>query len=135
MVNLLDDTPIVPGDTHPSFEGAEAARSVLNDAEDELRNWQPRLEPILSSAGSLGTGAMPGGALPGIEASTYGSDIGQDNEHPAYREKTARSRSGSGERRVASGGSLASHEDGGEVKPPYPMTEAERREVAQAGVI
>ena len=130
MLNLLDDTPIVPGDAHPAFDGTEAAREVLNDAEDELRRWQPNIEPIHSSAGALGGGAMPGNGL-----GAYGSEVGQEAEHPAYREKTARSRSGSGERRAVSGGSLGPHEGGGEVQPPYPMTEAERREVAQAGVI
>jgi len=97
---------------------------VLNDAEDELRSWQPNIEPIHSSAGALGMGAMPGG-----EASQI-----QGVEHSDYREKTARSRSGSGERRAASVGSLGSRE-GGEVQPPYPMTEAERQEVERAGVI
>jgi hypothetical protein len=134
MLNLLDDTPIVPGDTHTGFPSTETARQVLNDAEDELRQWQPDLEPIHSSAGTLGVGAMPGGVMIGNGTSGYGSDAGHD-EHPAWREKTARSRSGSGERRAVSGGSLGSQEVGGEVQPPYPMTEAERREVAQAGVI
>lgn len=83
---------------------------------------------------------MPSGGLSTGNGSVgYGSEIGQDanlQEHPAYREKTSRSRSGSGERRgrVASGESLGSNE-GGEVQPPYPMTEAERRQVAEAGVI
>ncbi|KAF2477980.1 uncharacterized protein BDR25DRAFT_207576 [Lindgomyces ingoldianus] len=136
IINLLDDTPIVPGDAHPIFEGSEATRQVLNDAEDDLRNWQPNLEPVHSSAGSLGVGAMPGGGLTG-NGNGYGSEAGQDTtlqEHPAYREKASRSRSGSGERRIASGASLGSNV-GGEVRPPYPMTEAERREIEHAGVI
>jgi hypothetical protein len=54
MVMLLDDTPIVPGDTHPSYEGAEQAREILNEAEMELREWQPQLEPISSNAQGLG---------------------------------------------------------------------------------
>lgn len=118
MINLLDDTPIVPGDAHPVFEGTEAARQVLNDAEDDLRHWQPSHEPIYSSAGNLGVGAMPGN----------GNGIGNV-------ERTARSRSGSNERRVASGESLGSNY-GGEVKPPHHMTEAEeKRQVAEAGFI
>ena len=104
---------------------------MLNDAEDELRSWQPNIEPIHSSAGALGVGAMPGAEVV-HEPSTYGSELGQEANHPAYREKASRSRSHSGERRAASYGSLGSRE-GGEVQPAY--TEAERREVAQAGVI
>lgn len=71
--------------------------------------------------------------MPGTEAQgTYGNEIGQEADHPAYREKSSRSRSHSGERRAASVGSLGSRE-GGEVQPHY--TEAEQRELAQAGVI
>ena len=69
--------------------------------------------------------------MPGAEPA-YGSEYGQEAEHPAYRERTARSRSHSGERRVASAGSVGSPE-GGEVQLQY--TEAERRELAHAGVI
>ena len=116
MLNILDDTPIVPGDAHPAFDGGEAARQVLGDAEDELRQWQPNLEPIHSTAGALSVGAMPGG-VGGYSA----------------EEKTARSRSGSGERRAVSEGSLGSH-NGGEVQSPYAMTEAERREIEHAGM-
>lgn len=57
---LMDDTPVVPGDTHPAFEGGEAARGILNEAEEDLREWRPSVEPIESNAGALGTNAMPG---------------------------------------------------------------------------
>ncbi|GAB7346670.1 hypothetical protein MBLNU459_g1796t2 [Dothideomycetes sp. NU459] len=62
LLNMLDDTPIVPGDAHPTFEHAEAAREVLNSAELELREWQPTISPIHSNAGALGSNAMPGPA-------------------------------------------------------------------------
>ncbi|KAF2007885.1 hypothetical protein P154DRAFT_516665 [Amniculicola lignicola CBS 123094] len=140
ILNYLDDTPIVPGNSHPEFESTEAARQVLNDAEDELRSWQPEIAPIHSNAGSLGVGAMPGGVLPAHNGSAaYGSEVGSPyepdlNDHPAYREKapSGRSRSTSGER-VVSGGSLGTNV-GGEVQPPYP-THEERREAAPAGFI
>lgn len=54
MLMLLDDTPIVPGDTHPAFENVEDARAILGDAEADLRDWQPNLETIHTSAGGLG---------------------------------------------------------------------------------
>lgn len=60
LLNLVDDTPIVPGDTHPAFDGMEAARQVLNDAEADLRDYELHVEPIHSNAGNLGVGAMPG---------------------------------------------------------------------------
>lgn len=42
-MHLLDDTPVVPGDTRPAYDNAAQARQVLNDAEDDLRDW--RAEP------------------------------------------------------------------------------------------
>jgi hypothetical protein len=70
---------------------------------------------------------MPGATVAETgNGSRYGSEAG---------EKAPRSRSGSGGRaRVASGESMGANE-GGEVQPPYPMTEAERRQVEEAGVI
>ncbi|KAF2205031.1 hypothetical protein GQ43DRAFT_363284 [Delitschia confertaspora ATCC 74209] len=124
LLNLLDDTPIVPGDTHPSFQGAEVAREILNDAEDELRNWQAHLEPVQSSAGNLGAGAMPGTHGMTVPSTTggYGTETTQEDSlqdtHPTYREKEA----GAGDVRVTNSGSHA----GGENEPPYPVSEAEK---------
>lgn len=38
---MLDDRPIVPGEERPPYEGTSQARQVLNDAEDDLKEWQP----------------------------------------------------------------------------------------------
>jgi hypothetical protein len=59
LLNLVDDTPIVPGDAHPAFTQVDTARDVLNDAEDELRSWTPNVEPIHTNASGLGVNAMP----------------------------------------------------------------------------
>ena len=66
LVNLLDDTPIVPGEERPAYLNAEAARQTLNDAEEGLRAWQPRHASIVSQSGKLGSNAMPGHADEGI---------------------------------------------------------------------
>ena len=47
VLNLLDDTPVVPGDTRPVFEHAHQARQVLTDAEEDLRDWTSNLETFL----------------------------------------------------------------------------------------
>jgi len=44
LIVLLDDTATVPGEERKAFTGAEEARRVLNDAEDELRSWTPSWE-------------------------------------------------------------------------------------------
>jgi len=59
VLNLLDDTPVVPGDTRAEFAHAEQARQILNDAEEDLRSWQPNLEPVHSQASGLGNDLMP----------------------------------------------------------------------------
>jgi hypothetical protein len=104
-LNLVDDTPIVPGDTHPAFAEAEAARQVLNDAETDLQTYRLEVEPITSNSGHLGVGAMPGN-IPAGE-----SVAGQ----PSTTEQTLSSRSVSGEEERYS-------------ETPYPLTDAEKIE-------
>ena len=75
LLNLLDDTPVVPGDTRPAFEHAHQARQVLNDAEEDLRDWQPNLEPIHSAATEMGSNLMP------AQAGTAATSVsGQEGE-------------------------------------------------------
>ena len=57
------------------FEGTDDARQVLTDAENELRNWQPNLEPIHSYAENLGRGAMPEGQAVDNGTSVDGSEV------------------------------------------------------------
>lgn len=110
-MNLVDDTPIVPGDTHPVFEGAEAARQVLNDAEDDLRNYELHVEPIQSFSGNLGVGAMPASAT-----SATGTDL---SEGATYAEG------------VGSHGHHESSGPDGDAAPPYPLADTERLEQRQ----
>lgn len=50
---------MVPGDVRPPFEHAAQARQILIDAEEDLREWQPSLEPVPSAAVGMGTNLMP----------------------------------------------------------------------------
>lgn len=43
LLKLLDDSPVVPGDSRSAYPYAAQARQILNDAEDDLREWQPDL--------------------------------------------------------------------------------------------
>jgi len=79
LLNLLDDTPIVPGDAHPPFEHSEVAREVLNMAEDELRSYEAFHDPIHSSAGALGSNAMP---------TRQESVLSHGSEGPTFAEST-----------------------------------------------
>ncbi|KAG5945617.1 hypothetical protein E4U53_006688 [Claviceps sorghi] len=44
LLSLLDDTPVVPGDTRAQYTEASQARQILNDCEDDLRDWRPENE-------------------------------------------------------------------------------------------
>lgn len=46
LLNLLDDSPVVPGDTRTAYDQGAQARQILNDAEDDLRDWHPSAEPL-----------------------------------------------------------------------------------------
>lgn len=74
LLNLLDDTPVVPGDTRPAFEHGSQARQILNDAEEDLREWTPNLEPVHSSATELGVNLMP------AQASTAATSVSGQEE-------------------------------------------------------
>ncbi|KAK7951325.1 uncharacterized protein PG986_007053 [Apiospora aurea] len=57
LLTLLDDSPVTPGDARESYQEGSAARQILNDAEDDLRKWEPDLdfEPGAGPAGRVAT--------------------------------------------------------------------------------
>lgn len=50
LLNYIDDSAVVPGDARPAYENELQARQVLEDAETDLRAWEPSVEPIASAA-------------------------------------------------------------------------------------
>ncbi|KAJ5160808.1 Sphingolipid long chain base-responsive protein LSP1 [Penicillium canariense] len=50
LLNFIDDSPVVPGDTRKAYEHEMDARQVLEDTEADLRAWEPSVEPIPSSS-------------------------------------------------------------------------------------
>ena len=72
LLNLLDDTPIVPGDARPAFAEEAQARQVLMDAEEDLREWTPGLEIVKSNAEGMGSNLMPSEAATSIAPSETG---------------------------------------------------------------
>ena len=110
VINLLDDTPIVPGDQHPAYDGTEPARNCLNDAEDELRAWRSTVEPIHSNAGTLASGAVP--AHPGQAADAiFEKEAAQQKE---IEEEAARRVHGESAQSVTSESTTTEN-------PPYPV--------------
>lgn len=58
LLELLDDSPVVPGDTRTAYGHSSQARQILNDAEDDLKDWRPEPEsfstPIQGRSPTLG---------------------------------------------------------------------------------
>ena len=94
LVNLLDDTPVVPGDRREPYSNSqsEQARQILTDAENDLRSWQPNLEPIPSAVGELGANLMPGrgNEAPEVAPSTEGGPVSEGQESRSSYRKEAR---------------------------------------------
>jgi len=44
LLELLDDSPVVPGADRPAYDNERAAKEVLLDAEEELGRWEPSQE-------------------------------------------------------------------------------------------
>ncbi|KAI4218525.1 MAG: hypothetical protein LQ349_008676 [Xanthoria aureola] len=95
LVQLLDDTPLVPGDVRPAFEHSAQARQVLNDAEEDLREWQPSFDPIPSSATEMGSNLMPA-SVTGDTTSTVEPSVVGGEDAPAQTESPLEKREISG---------------------------------------
>jgi len=85
LLKLIDDTPVVPGHVRPAFDQINQARQVLNDAEEDLRDWRPRDDDVPSDATDLGQDTMldissasqGGGSVVGGEGSiAHGQNTG-----------------------------------------------------------
>lgn len=71
LLELLDDSPVVPGDTRTAYEHGSQARQILNDAEDDLRDWQPEGEEF-SEVGAVGAGTTRSAEASTLEESKAG---------------------------------------------------------------
>lgn len=39
LLELIDDTPVTPGETRQAYDGYEASKAIIQDCEDALTNW------------------------------------------------------------------------------------------------
>ncbi|KAJ9657678.1 hypothetical protein H2201_008084 [Coniosporium apollinis] len=54
LLELIDDTPVTPGETRNAYDGYEASKAIIQDCEDALTNW---VEQNASVKASLSTRA------------------------------------------------------------------------------
>jgi Eisosome component PIL1 len=59
LLDLLDDTPVVPGAERAEYEHERAAKEILLDAEEELGKWQPNQDVEYTPAASLDNNLLP----------------------------------------------------------------------------
>jgi hypothetical protein len=39
LLELVDDTPVTPGETRQAYDGYDASKAIIQDCEDALTNW------------------------------------------------------------------------------------------------
>ena len=39
LLELIDDSPVTPGESRPGYDGYEASKAIIQDCEDALTNW------------------------------------------------------------------------------------------------
>ena len=118
LLNLLDDTPIVPGDQRNPYPYANEARQILNDAEEDLRHWQLDLEDV-SSAGAADPHGMSSTEQQRYQTPAAGSVAG--GESVIHREEPVAAEGS----RISSGASVTT----GPAEPSYAPSEARTAQV------
>jgi Eisosome component PIL1 len=65
LLELLDDSPVVPGSERAAYDNERAAKEILLDAEEELGKWEPSQDSYVPSSRlesnllpSLGNGSV-----------------------------------------------------------------------------
>ncbi|KAF8472729.1 Eisosome component PIL1/LSP1, partial [Kalaharituber pfeilii] len=48
LLQLIDDTPVTPGETRAAYDGYEASKSIIQDCENALVNWIPARAAVKS---------------------------------------------------------------------------------------
>ncbi|KAA8909496.1 Eisosome component PIL1-domain-containing protein [Sphaerosporella brunnea] len=124
MLNLLDDTPVVPGEQLLPFEHEREARQILLDAEEELKDWSLNIEEEVTTNAHV----VAGGVIDG-QAAASASSAGVVHQasavpppnlvHPVHRHASSSSGSSGGSSGYGSAGDA-----------PYPLSDHERAKAA-----
>jgi hypothetical protein len=83
VLALLDDTPIVPGESHTPFEGSEQVRAILHEAEADLHNWRPNWDNERDVSGQKRESAR----TEGVDAQMERLDLAESGEMPRQSEE------------------------------------------------
>lgn len=78
LLELIDDTPVTPGETRAAYDGYEASKAIIQDCEDALTNWVTQ-NAAVSAKLSTRARTLSQRRRNNIKARTEGHDLsGQD---------------------------------------------------------
>lgn len=78
LLELIDDTPVTPGETRAAYDGYEASKAIIQDCEDALTTWVTD-KAAVSSALSTRARTLSTRRRNNIKARSEGLDLsGQD---------------------------------------------------------
>jgi len=78
LLELIDDTPVTPGETRAAYDGYEASKAIIQDCEDALTNWVTQ-NAAVSAKLSTRARTLSQRRRNNIKARTEGLDLsGQD---------------------------------------------------------
>lgn len=78
LLELIDDTPVTPGETRQAYDGYEASKAIIQDCEDALTNWVSS-NAVVSSKLSTRARTLSTRRRNNIRARNEGHDLsGQD---------------------------------------------------------
>ena len=78
LIELIDDTPVTPGETRAAYDGYEASKAIIQDCEDALTNWVTA-NAVVSSKLSTRARNLSQRRRNNIKARSEGHDLsGQD---------------------------------------------------------
>ncbi|KAE8148055.1 Eisosome component PIL1-domain-containing protein [Aspergillus avenaceus] len=53
LLNILDDSPVVPGEPRRDYDRGDEATLIISEAEKDLHSWESSTVPIQTSAGNI----------------------------------------------------------------------------------
>jgi hypothetical protein len=74
LLELIDDTPVTPGETRAAYDGYEASKAIIQDCEDALTNWVTSTAAV-SSKLSTRSRTLSQRRRSNIQARTEGLDL------------------------------------------------------------
>lgn len=78
LLELIDDTPVTPGETRAAYDGYEASKAIIQDCEDALTNWVTQNAAVSAKLSSRAR-TLSQRRRSNIRARTEGHDLsGQD---------------------------------------------------------